>query len=74
MTFEELFEFIDDDGSGEVSIDEFCEGISKMACSESPVELFVIMKQINGLKNTFDDFKMASLDFKMACKPRRRLS
>jgi voltage-gated sodium channel len=42
----EIFEIIDDDGSGEVGIDEFVDGISKIATSGLPIETVRLMKQI----------------------------
>ena len=35
----ELFEMLDVDGGGQVDIDEFCDGISRLASSDQPVEL-----------------------------------
>lgn len=47
----ELFDMIDVDGSGEVNIDEFCEGISKLASSETPVEFIRILKQLGTVRH-----------------------
>eukprot|EP00930_Biecheleria_cincta_P028971 TRINITY_DN20164_c0_g1_i1.p1 TRINITY_DN20164_c0_g1~~TRINITY_DN20164_c0_g1_i1.p1 ORF type:complete len:564 (-),score=86.41 TRINITY_DN20164_c0_g1_i1:21-1481(-) len=48
-SLEELFDMIDVDGSGEVEIDEFCIGVSKIASSDQPVEFIRILKQLHGL-------------------------
>merc|ERR1712093_856131 len=42
----ELFELLDEDGSGQVDIEEFCDGITKLAVSEQPMEFVRIMKQV----------------------------
>merc|ERR1719454_712150 len=42
----ELYEMLDVDGSGEVDIEEFCYGVSRLVISEQPVEFIRIMKQL----------------------------
>merc|ERR1719171_3301931 len=47
---EDLFEFLDQDGTGEVDIDEFCEGIVRLAVAETPIEMIQIRSAINHIK------------------------
>merc|ERR1719171_2101895 len=47
---EDLFEFLDQDGTGEVDIDEFCEGIMRLAVAETSIEIIQIRSAINHLK------------------------
>merc|ERR1712008_592193 len=45
----ELFEMIDVDESGEVDIEEFCDGIAKLVNSEAPIEL-VLRRDVKEIK------------------------
>jgi hypothetical protein len=45
----EIFEMLDIDGGGDVSIDEFCEQIMKSVTSNRPIELERILKLVKGL-------------------------
>ncbi len=42
----EIFEMLDIDGGGGVSIDEFCEQIMKSVTSDRPIELERILKLV----------------------------
>jgi len=42
----ELFEMLDVDESGEVGLEEFCDGVAKIVYSEAPVELVRVLKQL----------------------------
>merc|ERR1712023_329204 len=42
----DLFELLDEDGSGEVSIDEFCDGIVNLAASDQPIEYVQIRNEL----------------------------
>jgi len=46
----ELFNLLDVDDSGEVDIDEFCDGIAQLLNSEAPVELIRVMKQLKTMR------------------------
>lgn len=50
----ELWEILDSNVVGEVSIDEFCEGITKVATSAQPMEFTRIMKQLSFLREDLD--------------------
>merc|ERR1712072_934725 len=45
----DVFDMLDTDGSGSVTIDEFIDGIIKIVCSERPVELLRIQKQLHAI-------------------------
>jgi len=47
----ELWEILDTDLSGQVSIDEFCDGIMKLHLSSQPLEFTRIMKQISRMRD-----------------------
>mmetsp|Transcript_15256 Transcript_15256/g.45781 ORF Transcript_15256/g.45781 Transcript_15256/m.45781 type:complete len:627 (+) Transcript_15256:89-1969(+) len=49
-SLEAMFAIIDEDASGEISVGEFCDGLTKLACSDSPIELFMILTQISHLR------------------------
>merc|ERR1719375_1153794 len=49
-SLKEVFEIIDDDGSGEVTTDEFIEALTKILCSESPVEFIPIRKKLGSCR------------------------
>merc|ERR1712129_263933 len=53
----ELFEMIDVDESGEVDIEEFCDGIAKLVNSEAPIELVRILKQLKVLRRDVKEIK-----------------
>jgi len=57
----ELFEIIDVDDSGEVDIDEFCEGVAKLVYCDAPIELVRILKQLNVLRRDMRELKDDSL-------------
>merc|ERR1719217_1385579 len=42
----DIFDLSDTDGSGEISIDEFCDGLTRMHTSDQPVEFIRLRKQI----------------------------
>jgi len=50
----ELWEILDNHCMGEVSIEEFCEGITKVATSAQPMEFTRIMKQLSFLREDLD--------------------
>eukprot|EP00929_Paragymnodinium_shiwhaense_P048072 TRINITY_DN24361_c0_g1_i2.p1 TRINITY_DN24361_c0_g1~~TRINITY_DN24361_c0_g1_i2.p1 ORF type:complete len:412 (-),score=73.39 TRINITY_DN24361_c0_g1_i2:175-1410(-) len=50
--FEDIFDILDEDGSGEINIDEFCECISKLASEDSPLEFTKIIRQLESVKAT----------------------
>jgi len=56
-----LFEIIDVDDSGEVDIDEFCDGVAKLVHCDSPIELVRILKQLNVLRKDVEELKNGSL-------------
>ena len=45
-TIEELFEIPDADGSGEINVDGFCEGMMRFATTEQPSEFIQMLKQM----------------------------
>merc|ERR1712066_190549 len=47
----ELFDVLDEDGSGAVDIDEFCDGIAKLSIHQQPIILYLILRQIRGLRS-----------------------
>merc|ERR1712241_1555825 len=56
-SLEELFEMVDVDDSGEVDIDEFCDGIAKVVNSDTPAETIRILKQLSVTRKEVDDCK-----------------
>jgi len=56
-SLEELFEMIDVDGSGEIDIDEFCDGISKVVSSDIDVETMRMLKQLSVIRKELKDLK-----------------
>merc|ERR1712129_125469 len=50
----ELFEMLDVDESGEVDVEEFCDGVAKLVYSEAPVELIRVLKQLKLIRNHLD--------------------
>jgi len=48
---------LDVDESGEVDIDEFCDGIAKLVNSDAPIELVRIMKNLKVLRRDVKDLK-----------------
>merc|ERR1719238_1240946 len=50
----DVFSSMDADGSGEVGIDEFVDGISKIATSGLPIETVRLMKQISLTRRQID--------------------
>merc|ERR1712224_160635 len=46
----DLFEILDVDGSGELDIHEFVEGITKMTTSDTSVETIMVLKQLKILR------------------------
>jgi len=48
---------IDVDESGEVDIEEFCDGIAKLINSEAPIELVRILKQLKVLRRDVHELK-----------------
>merc|ERR1711879_725663 len=60
-SLEELFEIIDVDESGEVDIDEFCDGVAKLVYCDAPIELVRILKQLNVLRRDVQELKDGSL-------------
>jgi len=55
----ELFDLLDVDDSGEVDIDEFCDGIAKLVLTDAPVELIRIMKQLKMMRKEMVDILKA---------------
>jgi hypothetical protein len=51
LTTGEIFDMLDVDGGGEVSIDEFCEQIVKSVTCDRPIELTRILKLVRGVPN-----------------------
>jgi len=47
----ELFDLLDVDESGQVDIEEFCDGIAKLVNSDAPVEVIRMLKQLKLLRN-----------------------
>jgi len=58
-SLQELFEMIDVDDSGEVDIDEFCDGIAKLVNSDAPVEVLRILKQQKISRKQLADIRSA---------------
>lgn len=56
----ELFDMVDVDESGEVDIDEFCDGVGRIVNSESPVELLRILKHLASLRRCIRDLQVVS--------------
>merc|ERR1719506_1010615 len=46
----ELFEILDNDGSGSVSIDEFCDEMTKLATTQFPMEQIRMLKNMSLLR------------------------
>jgi len=53
----ELFDLLDVDESGEVDIDEFCDGLAKLVNSEAPIELIRVMKQLKSMRKDMVDIQ-----------------
>merc|ERR1711907_449804 len=51
----ELFEVLDVDGGGSVSIDEFCDEMTKLATTQMPLEQIRLLKQMSILRNNVVD-------------------
>jgi len=51
---QELFEMLDVDDSGEVSVDEFCDGLAKLVHSDAPVEIIRVLKQLAIIRKNLD--------------------
>eukprot|EP00930_Biecheleria_cincta_P094865 TRINITY_DN8647_c0_g1_i1.p1 TRINITY_DN8647_c0_g1~~TRINITY_DN8647_c0_g1_i1.p1 ORF type:complete len:584 (+),score=109.02 TRINITY_DN8647_c0_g1_i1:335-2086(+) len=54
---EEIFSALDVDGTGEISIDEFCEGVLQAVNSERSVELKRMDKQISSMKKQLNEME-----------------
>jgi hypothetical protein len=52
-SFVTLHQVMDEDGSGEITVDEFCAGLPKLCCSEAPLELFAMMKTLQHMNRDF---------------------
>ena len=48
----ELFEILDTDGGGSVSVDEFCDEMVKLATSKLPMEEVRMLKQMSIIRQT----------------------
>eukprot|EP00931_Biecheleriopsis_adriatica_P121625 TRINITY_DN96689_c0_g1_i1.p1 TRINITY_DN96689_c0_g1~~TRINITY_DN96689_c0_g1_i1.p1 ORF type:complete len:557 (-),score=97.65 TRINITY_DN96689_c0_g1_i1:42-1712(-) len=48
----EMYDALDVDGAGEVSIDDFCEGLWQIAISNTPIEIKSIQLQIKSIRQT----------------------
>jgi hypothetical protein len=53
----ELFEILDADGSGELTIDEFVSGICKLVTTNCPLDQVRMEKNITVLRNEMKDVK-----------------
>jgi hypothetical protein len=53
----EIFEFLDDDNSGEINEDEFVGGVCQMALSSVPVETTQMLGHLRHIKEVVDDLK-----------------
>eukprot|EP00928_Gymnodinium_smaydae_P039716 TRINITY_DN27064_c0_g1_i1.p1 TRINITY_DN27064_c0_g1~~TRINITY_DN27064_c0_g1_i1.p1 ORF type:complete len:715 (+),score=131.71 TRINITY_DN27064_c0_g1_i1:93-2237(+) len=52
-----IFKTLDVDGSGEVGIDEFCDGILEVVTSDRPIELKRMGKQLNFIIERMNDMR-----------------
>lgn len=50
----ELFECIDVDESGQIDVDEFCDGMARLTLSETPVETLRMMRQLQLIRREGD--------------------
>ncbi len=57
----DIFDMLDTDGGGEISVDEFCDQILKCVTSDRPMELERIMKLCKDLPRMRDAINMKVL-------------
>lgn len=49
-----LFDYLDTDGSGQVSLDEFCNGLIKLSVAKMPIELLQMQTMLNKFQRLND--------------------
>jgi voltage-gated sodium channel len=71
-SLEELFEMVDVDDSGEVDIEEFCDGIAKVVNSDTAPETIRILKQLSVARKEMSDLRSSvsvlEQDMKKVCE------
>ncbi|CAE7285890.1 unnamed protein product, partial [Symbiodinium microadriaticum] len=60
---EEIFMTLDVDGTGEIDITEFCEGVLQAVTSEGSIELKRMDKQIKSMKKQLSEMERSQAGF-----------